>query len=67
LVSAALARSLDWQELADVLTRQVPALMQFRGAQLQMGELTSPPLAPRSSRSCNSPSAAKDTHARCGW
>ena len=46
LVSAALAHSLDWQELADVLTRQVPALMQLRGAQLQMGEQTTPPLDP---------------------
>ena len=46
LVSAGLARSLDWQALADVLTRQVPALMQLGGAQLQMGEQATPPLEP---------------------
>ena len=46
LVSATLVRALDWQELADVLTRQVPALMQLRGAQLQMGEQATPPLDP---------------------
>jgi signal transduction histidine kinase len=38
LVSAALARSLDWAEFTEILTRQVPTLMQLRGAQLQLGE-----------------------------
>ncbi|HOT90728.1 MAG TPA: histidine kinase [Anaerolineae bacterium] len=36
-VSDALARSLDWTHLKDVLTRQVPALMQLRAAHLWIG------------------------------
>jgi two-component system NarL family sensor kinase len=44
LVSAALARSLDWPALADVLTWQVPELMQLRGAQLQAAEQATAPL-----------------------
>jgi len=36
-VSDALARSLDWTHLSDVLTRQVPALMQLRAAHLWIG------------------------------
>jgi signal transduction histidine kinase len=43
-ISVALAHSLDWHELAEVLTRQVPGLMQLRGAQLQMGEQVTAPL-----------------------
>ena len=37
LVSAALARSLDWDALTDVLARQVPQLMQLGGAELRRG------------------------------
>ena len=36
-VSDALARSLDWAHLTDVLTRQVPALMQLRDGHLWIG------------------------------
>ncbi len=36
-VSDALARSLDWEHLTDVLTRQVPALMQLRAGHLWIG------------------------------
>ncbi len=44
LTSAALARAVEWQDLVEVLTRQVPRLMQLRGAQLQMGDQATPPL-----------------------
>jgi len=36
-VSDALARSLDWTHLMEVLTHQVPALMQLRGGRLWIG------------------------------
>jgi len=44
-VSDALARSLDWEHLTDVLTRQVPALMQLRAGHLWIGapDETAPP------------------------
>ena len=46
-VSDALARSLEREQLARVLERQVPALMQLAGAQLLIGESgASPPRAP---------------------
>jgi signal transduction histidine kinase len=38
MVSDALARALDRRQLADVLTRQVPDLMQLRGGELWVGE-----------------------------
>jgi signal transduction histidine kinase len=37
-ISEALARSIERRQMADVLTRQVPALMQLRGAHLWIGE-----------------------------
>ena len=45
-VSDALARSLEWDQVADVLTRQVPTLMQLHGAQLIVSEHCTVPLEP---------------------
>lgn len=45
-VSDALSRSLEWEKLAGILTRQVPDLMQLRGAQLQVKEQATPDLDP---------------------
>lgn len=47
-ISDALARSLDWAHLTDVLTRQVPALMQLRVGHLWIGA-PDEPLPPDSS------------------
>jgi signal transduction histidine kinase len=43
-VSDALARSLEWHPLADILTHQVPALMQLCGAQSRVAEQSTAPL-----------------------
>ncbi len=45
-VSAALSRSLEWETLADILTVQMPGLMQLRGGALQVDEQATPPLDP---------------------
>lgn len=45
-VSDSLVRSLEWDQLADILARQIPDLMQLRGAQFQVEERSTPTLDP---------------------
>jgi signal transduction histidine kinase len=44
-ISEALARSLEWQQLVDILTIQAPFLMHLRGASLKLGTLATPEIA----------------------
>lgn len=49
-ISSALARSIERAELTDVLTRQVPTLMQLEPGQLLIGETSPAPPTPRQPR-----------------